>query len=185
MPAEVLAWRLVKDSALLPADAPMLERALGFVIATAGPLAIANNGGASAWLSTEEAAFVLETALQRHMSFANDPLPYLRIGLVDVAEREYTAGGELVFASGGFDDPGGVRDLNLIYGYMGEGEEAHIPDTGNPTMVVVSSGEISFGGSAGELAMGEATALTGLNAFTATTPFATFYAALLVMEVVL
>jgi hypothetical protein len=184
MPADMLAGRLVKDSALLATDAPVLERALGFVIATAGPLAIADEAGARAWLSTEEAAFVPEAAMQRHMSFANDASPYLRIGLVDTAEREYAADGELVFASGGFAAPGGVRDLNLIYGYMGQGEATRIPDTGNPTLLVVASGEISFGGSAGSLGMGEAMALTGPIAFTATTPVATFYAALLGVEVV-
>jgi hypothetical protein len=185
MPADVLAWRLVKDSALLPADAPVLERALGFVIATSGPLVVADKTRALAWLSTEEAAFVPEASLQRHISFANDASPYLRVGLVDTAEREYAADGELIFASGGFDAPGGVRDLNLLYGYMAEGEEAHIPDTGNPTLLVVASGGISFGGSAGGLGQDEATALTGPIAFTATTPVATFYAALLGVEVVL
>lgn len=87
MPSDVLAWRLVKDSALLAADAAVLERALGFVIATSGPLAIADEAGEGKWLSTEEAAFVPEAAMQRHISFANDASPYLRVGLVDSAER--------------------------------------------------------------------------------------------------
>lgn len=185
MPADVLAWRLVKDSALLAADAPVLERALGFVIATAGPMAVADENGAGAWLSTEEAAFVPEAAMQRHISFANDASPYLRVGLVDTAEREYTAGGELVFASGGFEAPGGVRDLNLIYGYLNEGEEVHIPDTGHPTLLIAGSGEIALGGDSGELDTGEATALMGPIEFTSTRPVSTFYAALLGVEVVL
>jgi hypothetical protein len=103
----------------------------------------------------------------------------------EIPEREYTAGGEPIFASGEFDAPGGVRDLNLNFGSMGQGEEAHIPDTGNPILLVVSSGEIAFGGSAGGLGLWEATALTGPIAFRVTTPVATFYAAVLGVEVVL
>lgn len=185
-PADPVVWRVVRDSAPLAADASTLERALGFAIADTAPILIADDGsGALSQLGVGEAAFIPEGAAQRHIAGGDAAAPYVRIGLVDQAEAQYTAGGELLTAGAPFANPGGQRDIDLLYGRLAEDEDATVAETGFPTALVVTNGSIdaAVGDQVFSLAAGEATTLAGTLTIIATAEGSTFYAAVIGDEV--
>ncbi len=79
MPAEQLVWRVIRDTALNGAEAPVLERALGFAITEQGPIVIEDaSAGALSQVGPGEAAFIPEGAQQRHIGFGEGPSSYVR-----------------------------------------------------------------------------------------------------------
>src|SRR5215212_8825387 len=102
MPADPIAWRIVRDTAE-PLDVALpLERALGFVAADPdGVHVVDDSAGTQARLAAGEASFVPESAVQRRASLTDSNASYLRIALV--AEGDANDGGddELIFGGQG------------------------------------------------------------------------------------
>ncbi len=147
MPSQQLVWRVIRDSALNGTEALVLERALGFAITEQGPIVIEDaNAGAVSQVGPGEAAFIPEGAQQRHIGFGEGPSSYVRIGLVDPAEAEFTAGGDLLAVSEVFAAPGGLRDVELSYAEMEEGDDVEIAIAAGPVAVVVLNGSVDAAG---------------------------------------
>ena len=157
MPSGNLVWRVIRDTAPNGDAAPVLERALGFAVTERGPILIDDRGtGAPSLiqLGPGEAAFVPEGAQQRHVGFGEEPSSYVRIGLVDPVEAEYTAGGELLAVSEVFTAPAGARDIELSYAALDEGDDVTVAVAAGPVAVVVLDGEAEAEGTT--IAAGEA-----------------------------
>jgi hypothetical protein len=151
IPTEELVWRLVADRASPIGDGEPLERALGFAMATSGPIRIFDDAaGTEMYLQMGESAFVREAAFERRESLNQHPTPYLRIGLVPPVDASYTAGGGLIYASRErFAAPAGERLIELVGATLGMKEQAELPNTGTPTLVLSTAGRVlvsTFGG---------------------------------------
>jgi hypothetical protein len=187
LPSDPIAWRVIRDTALAPAEAPYLERALGFAIAGEGTLLVTDGGsGAEARLATGEATFIPEAASQRHASLDGETASYLRIGLVIPEDATFTAGGELVLAGDAFAAPSGRRDIDLVRGEVGGDGQVELTDSGAPTLVLVTSGsvEVETGLGTETVSAGAALAFDGdLTLSAAGDGAAIFYAARIGVEV--
>jgi hypothetical protein len=176
MPTDRVAWRVIRDTAQVPGEAPSLERALGFVLAVDDALLVTDvDTGVQQRLAAAEAAFVPEGVFQRHESLGNGPAPYFRLALVPPEDADYTAGGELVLAGNGFAAPEGRRDLDLILGNLRSGATATLNDSGFPTVILALTGGLSVGVAEGgggptALAAGEAMVVQGNRELKATGP---------------
>src|SRR3954465_8735779 len=85
LPEGDVVWRTIRTRALLPGDAPFEERPLGFVLASSGPLLLADREtGEQIRLGTGEAALVHAGAVQQRSSLGQQPVSYLSIELVGV-----------------------------------------------------------------------------------------------------
>ncbi len=146
MPADELVWRLVADVAAPVGQGASLERALGFAMATVGPLQILDDSaGTERYVQVGESAFVREAALERRESLYQNSVPYLRVGLVPPEDASYTAGGEFIYASTeSFAAPPGERLIRLVGATLGQGERAELPDTGTQTLVIVTAGRVGL-----------------------------------------
>lgn len=98
-PSDWLTWRLVRDKALPGSSGPTLARALGFVLAHRADLRITTIGDGFIPVAKGTGHFVAEDILERHASASDKAVRYLRFGLVEPSEAEYTAGGSLLFGS--------------------------------------------------------------------------------------
>lgn len=167
MPSGSLVWRVIRDTAPTGDAAPVLERALGFAITENGPILIEDTGtGGLSQLGPGEAAFVPEGAAQRHVGVGEGPSSYVRIGLVDPVEADYTAGGDVLAVSDVFAAPAGARDIELSYAALDEGDEVTIAVAAGPVAVVVLSGEAESEGT--EIATGDAAVVEPGGALTLT-----------------
>ena len=81
----------------------------------------------------------------------------MRIGLVDPAEAEYTAGGDLLAISPVFAAPAGLRDVELSYAEMEEGDDVEIAIATGSVAVVVLNGSVDAAGA--EIVAGDAATL--------------------------
>lgn len=167
MPAPVLAWRVVLDTAELPDQATIEERALGFSLADRGAIVIDDEAsGAQVRLAGGEAAFVPAGARQRRAALGPANTAYYRIALVP-AERAADAGGDrLVLAGDTFAaPPGRAHDLDLVRDILGPNESAGLAAAAAPVLILATVGtvEVAPEGNAPplRLAAGQATSVAG------------------------
>jgi len=100
MPAPEVSWRVVVDTADLPADAQAEQRALGFALADRDAVMLDSEAsGIQTRLAGGEAAFVPDGLRQQRSSLGAFPAPYYRIALVPSAQAG-DAGGDRLPLSG-------------------------------------------------------------------------------------
>ena len=105
------------------AGAPVLERALGFAITEQGPIVIEDAAPAQSPGRPGRSRLHLEGAHQRHIGFGEGPSSYVRIGLVDPAEAEYTAGRRSARRSRGFRRAGRCARCRALLRRDGRGRQ--------------------------------------------------------------
>jgi hypothetical protein len=166
MPAPEVAWRVVLDSAELPAAAIVEERALGFALADRAAVVVDDQAtGVQTRLAGGEALFVPTGARQRRAALGPAPTPYYRLALVPPEHATDAGGDRLVFAGNQFAAPvGRAFDLDLLRDVLDPGEERRLSATGTPTLVLATAGtvDVSAGGATPvRLAAGQAGAFAG------------------------
>ena len=165
MPAAQVAWRVVLDTAELPEDAQIEERALGFALADRGAIVLddADRPG-RARLAAGEAAFVPGGIREQRSSLGDAAVSYYRLALVPAADADDAGGDRLVFAGDAFPAPQGDEfDLDLVRDVLEPDEETELPDSGSPTLVLATAGtvELDAGGDPVAIAAGEAATVDG------------------------
>jgi hypothetical protein len=165
LPAGDVAWRTARGRALPVAEATFERRALGFVVASGGPLLLIDGErGDVLRLGQGEAAFVLDGALQLRASATDRPVGYLVVELT-AADAPSPAGGETVLQPGQpFAAPPGMRDLDLIAANLLSGETLDVPDAGSRNVLLVLDGAATAGptgGAGATLLAGEAAGFVG------------------------
>jgi hypothetical protein len=165
LPAGDVVWRTVRTRALLPADAPFEERPLGFVLASSGPLLLADQGtGEQIRLGTGEAALVAAGVVQQRSSLGPQPVSYLSIELVGVAAPPPPADTIVLQPGQPFPSPAGLHDLDLLSATLVAGEAFTIPDSGAKNVVLITDGAANVGRPGGEAVVllgGEAASFSG------------------------
>ena len=170
MPAAQVAWRVVEDTAELPADAPIQERALGFALAEAGPIVVSDlSFGTQTRLAAGEAGFVANGVQQQRASLGATPAPYYRLALVPAEDATDPGGDTLLFAGDAFAAPvaqgGGGFDLDLVRDVLDPDEETELRGAASPTLVLATAGTIEVETADGAppvaLAAGEAATFEG------------------------
>ncbi len=168
LPSGQIAWRVVEDTADLSADAPIEERALGFVLAGDGAMLVNDlSYRTQARLASGEAAFVPNGAQQQRVSLGQSATRHYRIALVPAGEADDAGGDSMILAGDGFtgpaDDAG--HDLDLLRDVVRPNEQSEIPDAGFPSLVLATDGEINIetndGGRPLALSTGEAAVVNG------------------------
>jgi Bacterial TSP3 repeat len=145
MPAELVAWRVVRDVAELPGAARFEERAIGFTVAGADAILLTDQlDGEQTRLAAGEAAFVAEATDQMRESLGEAPSPYYRLALVPSADAGFTNGDQLVFAGGEFEAPSGRRDLDLVQARLGLEQTTQFPATGFQTVLLATAGRLEI-----------------------------------------
>jgi hypothetical protein len=165
MPAGDVVWRTVRARAPGLEEAPFAQRALGFVLATGGPLLLTDQAsGKQVRLGMGEAALVVEGTVQQRASLAGQPVDYLSLELTSV-DAPAPADGAIVLQPGDpFAAPAGLRDLDLLSDSMTTGETLPVPDTGANNVILVTDGAAEIARSGAEplvLLAGEAASFSG------------------------
>src|SRR4051812_9612999 len=112
MPADDVAWRVVRDNVDLPAAMKIKKRRLGFLLADEGPIAIEDSRDSSlVRLAPGEAVFVRQDAQQIQASLGSGPVAAYRLELLPAADAKL--GGATIFVSESFADPAGGTGLDL------------------------------------------------------------------------
>ncbi|HET7094637.1 MAG TPA: hypothetical protein VFI22_14190, partial [Thermomicrobiales bacterium] len=173
LPQGDAAWRVVLDSAELPAAGAVEERALGFALADQTAIVIDEAGGdRQTRLAAGEAAFVPSGARSLRASLGASAAPYYRLALVPAAQANDAGGDRLVFAGSPFAPPAGrAFDIDLSRDVLKPGERGTLPATSAPALVLVTNGalDVSGGGQLPvRLAAGQAASLAGALTLTAT-----------------
>lgn len=165
LPAGDVVWRTVRTRALLPPDAPFEERPLGFVLASSGPLLLADQqSGEQIRLGRGEAALVPAGAVQQRSSLSSQPVSYLSIELVGVDAAPPPADTIVLQPGQPFPSPAGLHDLDLLSATLVAGEAFTIPDSGAKNVVLITDGAANVGRPGGEavvLLAGEAASFSG------------------------
>src|SRR5919112_715758 len=165
LPEGDAVWRTVRTRALLPPDAPFEERALGFVLASSGPLLLVDQGsGAQVRLGTGEAAIVPAGTVQQRSSLGAQPVSYLSIELVGVDAAPPPADATVLQPGQPFPAPAGRHDPDLLSATLVAGEAFTVPDSGATNVVLITDGAANVGRPDGEAAVllaGEADSFSG------------------------
>jgi hypothetical protein len=165
LPQGDVVWRTVRTRALLPEDAPFEERPLGFVLASSGPLLLADQqSGEQIRLGTGEAALVPAGAVQQRSSLGSQPVSYLSIELVGVDAAPPPADTIVLQPGQPFPSPAGLHDLDLLSATLVPGEAFTIPDSGAKNVVLITDGAANVGRPGGEAVVllgGEAASFSG------------------------
>lgn len=165
MPSGDVVWRTVRARALAPEGAPFEERALGFVLATGGPLLLTDQAtGRQIRLGTGEAALVDAATVQRRSSLTGQPVDYLSLDLSPVDAPAPLDGAVVLQPGEPFAAPSGLRDLDLLGDAMTTGETLSVPNTGASSVILVTAGAAEIGQSGAEpviLLAGEAASFSG------------------------
>jgi S1-C subfamily serine protease len=144
LPEGDVAWRTVRNHALMPADAPFKERPLGFVLASTGPILLVDQeSGEHRQLERGEAALVQGGTVQQRSSLAEKPLSYLSIELVPVSDPGPPEDAEkaLVLRPGDpFSAPTGRHNLYLLSNSVRPNEMFLIPDSGMKNVILITGG---------------------------------------------
>jgi hypothetical protein len=120
MPAADVAWRIVRDTAEASGASEYESRAIGFALAAEDAILIDDQTtGLLHRLAPDEAAFVVDGALQRRLSLGPGPTAYYRISLVPAEQATDGGGDELIYAGDAFAAPAGLRDIDLVGGEVG------------------------------------------------------------------
>jgi hypothetical protein len=143
---EEVFWRIIRDRAELPADAPFAERPLGFVVAANEPLLLADQGsGRLTRLGPGEATFVPAGTIQQRASLSDRPAGYLALELVSVAAPPDVGAANVLASSQPFVPTPGFHDLDLIRDVLTGSETFLVPDTGERNVIVATAGAIGVG----------------------------------------
>lgn len=144
MPAQTLAWRIVRDTAEPQDQSVSEERALGFVLADQQAILIDDQSfNMRTRLGAGEASFVAAGAWQQRSSLAELPAQYYRIALVPIEQAQNAGGDELVFAGDSFTAPGGDQfDFDLVRDVVRPNESSSIPEGNGPTVILVTDGMV-------------------------------------------
>ncbi|MGH2533205.1 MAG: hypothetical protein ACRDJW_12975 [Thermomicrobiales bacterium] len=164
MPAAQIAWRVVQDTAEPNEEAQPEVRALGFALADEDAIVVNDlTYGTQTRLAPGEASFVLDGVTQHRASLTDGSVPYYRIALVPVEQAGDAGGDSLLYAGDGFGAPDGNHDLNLVRDVLTTGESTAMSDSGFPTLVLATAGEIEVevSGDTVTLAAGEAAEYSG------------------------
>jgi hypothetical protein len=141
MPAGDVVWRTVRARALESDAAPFEERALGFVLATSGPLLLTDQAtGNQVRLGIGEAVLVEAGTVQRRASLAGQPMDYLSLELTPIDAPVLPEGATVLQPGAPFTSPTGLRDLDLLADAMTTGETLAVPDTGASSVILVTDG---------------------------------------------
>lgn len=165
LPADQVAWRVVRDTAE-PIDVAIPEqRALGFALADADPILVNDTSyGAQTRLAPGEAGFAPDGTFQQRTSLTEASVPYYRLALAPADQASDDGGDQLLFAGDGFAAPAGLRDLDLTGDVLAPGEEGDLADGGAPALVLVTAGEVEVEAAGSDpvtLAAGEAATFAG------------------------
>lgn len=164
LPDGQVVWRLVERQAPPRGSARPARRQLGFVLASDEPILLSNQTSEGledvARLAPGEALLVLEGTRQARASLTDSPTRYVSLELVPADQANDVGSGTLLFVTDPFPAPSGKRDLDLVRNILEIGEQATLPDTGSPTIVLATDGAIEIvpgGGRARTLQAGEGT----------------------------
>jgi hypothetical protein len=165
MPANQVAWRVVVDQAEPNEEAQPEERALGFALADEDAIVVNDlSDGSQTRLAAGEASFVGNGIVQHRASLSDQTVSYYRLALVPAESASDEGGDQLVFAGDGFAAPDGNRDLDLVRDVLQADEKTSIDDSGNPTLILVTAGELEIDTGSGEpetLGAGDAAEFSG------------------------
>ena len=144
LPPGPIAWRVVTDTAELPADAPVEVRALGFALADQDALLINDaTFGTQARLAAGEAVFVPSGVEQQRVALGDASTTYHCIALIPAADADDAQGDELLYAGEAFASPGENRDLDLLRDVLEPDEAAEFGLGGeSPALLFVTAGGI-------------------------------------------
>ncbi len=166
LPASDVAWRVVERTAAVAADARIDEGSLGFALANGGAIVVEDSAfGTRARLAPGEAAFVADGARQRRVSLGDSSVSYYGLELLP-AEEATNSNDALVAGGESFPAPteDGEHDLDLVRDVLDADEETQLPDTGSPSLILVTTGNADVTGGDGDvvtLRPGEAGAFSG------------------------
>jgi hypothetical protein len=165
LPEGDVVWRTIRTRALLPEDAPFEERPLGFVLASSGPLLLADReSGEQVRLGTGEATLVRAGAVQQRSSLGQQPVSYLSIELVGVDAAPPPADATVLQPGQPFPSPAGLHDVDLLSATLVPDEAFTIPDSGAKNVVLITNGAANVGRPGGDavvLLAGEAASFSG------------------------
>lgn len=165
IPSGDAVWRTVRSRAQLPADAPFEARALGFVLATDGPILLVDaDSGKQMQLGLGEAAMVPSGVIQQRASLGAQPVSYLSIELVPADAPEPSDNALVLQPGPPFASTGGLHDLDLLSDLLAGGESLTIPDSGGKNVILITQGAALVGRPGGDtvgLLAGEAATFSG------------------------
>jgi hypothetical protein len=122
------------------------DQHLGFVIATEGPLLLADevNGQPQqvARLAVGELYLVQEGTKQRRASVGNDPVTYSVLEIVPAAQAQEVGVGELVITTDPIGAPTGFRDLDLVQDVLAFNERSQVTDAGAGMVILATDGAV-------------------------------------------
>jgi hypothetical protein len=122
------------------------DQHLGFVIATDGPLLLADevNGVPQqvARLAVGELYLVQEGTKQRRASIGDDPVNYSVLEIVPATEVDEVGDGELIIATDPIGTPSGYRDLDLVQDVLAFNERSEVTDAGAGMVILATDGAV-------------------------------------------
>jgi hypothetical protein len=138
---EALDWRVYDLEADPEVPREAFGAATGFTLATDGDLLVTDDAtGRRILLAPGEAALSVDGDVIEIDAASDEPAAYTRIALLP---DDFTddGGAEPVFVSDDFDSPTGDRDVSLVRGILGAGEEASLPASDLPILLLITDGE--------------------------------------------
>ncbi len=138
--------RVVERVAQPLGSAQYEDQELGFVIATDGPLLLANevNGVPQqvARLAVGELYLVQDGTRQRRASIGNDPVTYTVLEIVQADQVSEVGDGELIIATDPIGAPSGFRDLDLVQDVLAFNERSQVTDAGAGMVILATDGAV-------------------------------------------
>lgn len=122
------------------------EQTLGFVIATEGPLLLADQREDErkqvARLAIGELYLVQDGTMQRRASIDDRPTTYYALEIVAFADREDVGDGRLLAVTDAITTPSGDRDLDLVQDVLAFNEESRVTDGGAGMVILATDGAV-------------------------------------------
>lgn len=145
-PAGEFVCRVVRRVAE-PLDAAAYEeQVLGFVIATEGPLLLADEVGGGqkqvARLAVGELFLVRDGTSQRRASVDDRPTTYFALEIVPVADRNDVGEGTLLSVTDAIPAPAGDRDLDLVQDVLAFNDQTRVTDGGAGMVILATDGAV-------------------------------------------
>lgn len=154
--------RVVERVAQPLGSAQYEDQELGFVIATDGPLLLADEVSGVpqqvARLAVGELYLVQDGTRQRRASVGNDPVTYTVLEIVQASRVDEVGDGELLITTGPIGTPSGFRDLDLVQDVLAFNERSQVTDAGAGMVILATDGAVEViprGGRARTLQEGE------------------------------
>ena len=138
--------RVVERVAQPLGSAKYEDQELGFVIATDGPLLLANEVDGVpqqvARLAVGELYLVQDGTRQRRASVGNDPVTYTVLEIVQADRVGEVGDGELILATDPIGAPAGFRDLDLVQDVLAFNERSQVTDAGAGMVILATDGAV-------------------------------------------